>query len=103
MAPPKLTAEQRATALEKAARARRVRSEMKDLLKSGEVTFPALLERASTDELIDGMKVFAALSAMPGTGKIKAKRMMEELNIAANRRIRGLGERQRAALLDEFP
>jgi hypothetical protein len=39
---------------------------------------------------------------MPGTGKVKAKRMMEAMGIADNRRIRGLGDRQRAALLSEF-
>ena len=102
MAPPKLTAEQRAAALEKAARARRVRAEMKELLKTGSISFPGLLERAANDELIAGMKVSAVLAAMPGTGKVKAKRLMETMGIAENRRIRGLGERQRAALLDEF-
>jgi hypothetical protein len=39
---------------------------------------------------------------MPGPGKIKAKRMMETLGIAENRRIRGLGDKQREALLAEF-
>ena len=102
MAPPKLTAQQRAAALEKAAKARRARAEMKELLKTGSVSFPKLLERAEEDEFIAGMKVNAVLSSMPGTGKIKAKRLMETLGIADNRRIRGLGERQRAALLDEF-
>lgn len=102
MAPPKLTAEQRAAALEKAAKARRARAEMKELLKTGSISFPKLLETAEADELIAGMKVSAVLSSMPGTGKIKAKRMMETLGIADNRRIRGLGERQRAALLEEF-
>ncbi len=102
MAPPILTAEQRAAALEKAALARRVRAEMKELLKTGSISFPALLDRAAADELIAGMKVNAVIASMPGTGKIKAKRMMESLGIAENRRIRGLGARQRAALLEEF-
>lgn len=102
MAPPKLTPEQRAAALEKAAQARRARAEMKELLKTGSITFPGLLSRADDDDLIAGMKVYAVLAAMPGTGKIKAKRLMESMGIAENRRIRGLGERQRAALLDEF-
>jgi hypothetical protein len=39
---------------------------------------------------------------MPGTGKIKAKRLMEELGIAENRRIRGLGAKQKEALIAEF-
>jgi hypothetical protein len=35
-------------------------------------------------------------------GKIKSIRLMEELGIADNRRIRGLGARQRQALLEHF-
>ena len=79
-----------------------MRAEIKELLKTGSITFPELLERAETDELISGIKVAAVLSSMPGTGKIKAKRMMEAHGIAENRRIRGLGERQRERLLAEF-
>ncbi len=68
----------------------------------GTLTLPELFERAESDDLIGGIKVAAVLSSMPGTGKVKAKRLMEALGIADNRRVRGLGERQRAALLDEF-
>ncbi|MFQ5966277.1 MAG: integration host factor, actinobacterial type [Acidimicrobiia bacterium] len=102
MAPPELTAEQRAAALRKAAAARRERAEVKELLKTGAITFPELLERADTDEIIAGMKVAAVLPSMPGIGKVKGKRMMEELGIAENRRLRGLGDRQRAALLENL-
>jgi hypothetical protein len=35
-------------------------------------------------------------------GKVKAMRMMESVGIADNRRLRGLGDRQREALLKEF-
>lgn len=100
MAPPKLTKEQREAALAKAAEARRVRAEVKELLKIGSITFEELLERAATDELIAGMKVASVLPSLPGMGKVKAKRMMESHGIADNRRIRGLGDRQRAALLE---
>jgi hypothetical protein len=100
--PPKLTAEQRKAALEKAARARRVRAEVKELLKTGSLTLPQLFERADRDELVAGLKVESLIAAMPGTGKIKAKRMMETLGIAENRRIRGLGDRQKEALIEEY-
>ena len=102
MQPPQLSEEQRAAALARAAEARRVRAETKELLKTGTLTFAELLKRAAEDELIGGIKVAALLSSMPGTGKVKAKRLMEKHEIADNRRLRGLGERQRAALLDEF-
>lgn len=52
--------------------------------------------------VVGGMKVYAALSSLPGIGKVKAKRLMESHAIADSRRLRGLGQRQRAALLEEF-
>lgn len=102
MAPPQLTAEQRAQALEKAAMVRRKRAEVKQLLKTGSMSLPELLDHADSDPMVAGIKVSAVLASMPRTGKVKSKRLMERLSIAENRRIRGLGERQRAALLKEF-
>ncbi len=99
---PELSEEQRRAALAKAAEARRVRAELKALLKMGSVTFAELLERAETDRIVAGMKVGSVLSAMPSTGKVKAMRIMEAHAIADNRRLRGLGDRQRAALLELF-
>lgn len=100
--PPKLTDEQRRAALAKAAEARRVRAEVKELLKTGSLRISELLQRAESDELIAGLKVESLIASMPGTGKIKAKRMMESLGIAENRRIRGLGDKQKEALIAEF-
>ena len=42
-------------------------------------------------------------SASPGVGKVKARRTMDEIGIADTRRVRGLGEQQRKALLAAFP
>jgi hypothetical protein len=100
--PPKLTDEQRKQALARAAEARRVRAEAKELLKTGSMTLAELFANAEDDELIAGLKVEALIASMPGTGKIKAKRLMESIGIAENRRIRGLGDKQKAALLSEF-
>lgn len=102
MAPPELSKEQRAEALAKAAEARRVRAEVKQLLKTGSLSLPELLDRAENDPILAGMKVYSVLASLPGTGKVKAKRLMEGHGIAESRRIRGLGQRQRAALLSEF-
>lgn len=102
MQPPQLSDDQRAQALARAAEARRIRAEVKELLKTGSLTFRELLERADSDDLIGGLKVESVLASMPGTGKVKAKRMMEAHGIADNRRLRGLGDKQRAALLSEF-
>lgn len=102
MPPPELTDAQRAAALAKAAEVRRVRAEIKELLKIGSIDFPELLQRAEEDEVVAGMKIASVLPSLPGLGKVKAKRLMEELKIADNRRLRGLGDRQRAALLERL-
>ncbi|MEE9297941.1 MAG: integration host factor, actinobacterial type [Acidimicrobiia bacterium] len=99
--PPKLTPEQRAAALAKAAEARRVRAEMREALRSGEMTLADALDR-SGDDLLGGTKVKAVLTALPGLGKVKSHRLMEQLGIAENRRLRGLGRKQREALLAEL-
>ena len=75
---------------------------MKELLRTGSMTLPEVLERAETDEIVAGTKVYAVLVALPGLGKVKAARVMEDLGIAENRRLRGLGTRQKAALLEMF-
>lgn len=100
--PPKLTDEQRKAALAKAAEARRVRAEVKELLKTGSMRITDLFDRAESDDLVAGLKVESLIASMPGTGKIKAKRMMESIGIAENRRIRGLGANQKEALIAEF-
>ena len=98
--PPSLTPEQRQAALEKAARARRERAEIKDHLKSGRVTLKELLVKAESDEIVGKMKVLAVLESLPGTGKVKARRLMEQVGISEARRLQGLGAKQREALLE---
>lgn len=99
---PKLTDEQRKEALAKAAEARKARAELKEKLKRGGTSLKEVLDQAQNDEIIGKTKVSALLEAMPKVGKVKAKEIMEELEIAQTRRLRGLGERQRRALLERF-
>ncbi|HVN51984.1 MAG TPA: integration host factor, actinobacterial type [Acidimicrobiales bacterium] len=101
--PPALSDEQRQAALEKAALARRTRAELKERLKMGSVTLGELLDQAEGDEIIAKMKVVAVLESLPGVGKVKARRTMEEIGISETRRVRGLGAQQREALLKAFP
>jgi hypothetical protein len=100
--PPQLSPEQRQAALEKAAAARRARAELKERLKMGSLTLSELLDEAERDETVGKTKVLAVLEALPGVGKVKARRAMEEIGIAETRRLRGLGKEQRKALLDAF-
>jgi hypothetical protein len=102
-APPSLTPEQRQAALAKAAAARRERAELKDRLKMGTVNLKELFAQSETNEVVGKMKILAVLESLPGVGKVKARRTMEEIGISETRRVRGLGDQQRAKLLDTFP
>lgn len=101
--PPELSPDQRQAALAKAGEARRLRAELKDKLKMGSTSLPELFDMAGTDETVGKMKVLTVLESLPGLGKVKARRLMEDLGISESRRIRGLGGQQRDALLKRFP
>lgn len=99
--PPPLTEEQRKQALEKAAIARRKRAELKEQLKSGATSLKDLLERTG-DEIVGKMKVATVLESLPGVGRVRARKLMERLDISDTRRMRGLGAKQKENLLTEF-
>jgi hypothetical protein len=99
---PSLTPEQRSAALEKAAAARRARADLKVRLKSSGTRLDEVLADGDSDAVIGKMRVVAVLEAMPGVGKVRAQRIMERLEISPSRRVRGLGVKQRQALVREF-
>jgi hypothetical protein len=100
--PPALTADQRQAALEKAAVARRMRAELKEKLKMGSVSLGELLQQADVDDVVGKMKVIAVLESLPGLGKVKARRLMDEIGISETRRLHGLGEQQRKRLFEKL-
>jgi hypothetical protein len=100
--PPSLTPEQRRAALDKAAAARKKRAEIKEQLKERRLTLEELFERGEHDEVLGKLKVVSMLESMPQTGKVKARRLMKELDISESRRLRGLGPNQKRKLLDHF-
>lgn len=99
---PTLSDEQRRAALEKAAEIRKARSELKEQLKSGKTTLTTVLHRAESEEMVGKLRVSELLQAMPGIGKVKAVQIMDRLKISETRRLRGLGNQQRRALIEEF-
>lgn len=100
--PPSLSPEERTAALAKAAAARRRRAEVKEQLKVGALSLSELFAQAANDETLAKLKVLSMLESMPQTGKVKARRIMSELDISESRRVRGLGENQRRRLLERF-
>ena len=99
--PPQLTPEQRAQALVKAAQVRTARAEIKARLKMGSLTLVELLDQATGDDVAGKLKVISVLESLPGVGKVKARRLMEQIGIAETRRLQGLGANQRAELVRE--
>ena len=102
MALPSLTPEQRAAALAKAAEARRERAEVKNRLKHSGASLTEVLKEGEKNDVVGKMKVSALLESLPGVGKVRAAQIMERIGIAENRRVRGLGANQIAALEREF-
>jgi ribosomal protein S13 len=68
----------------------------------GSLTLRELFEQADRDETLAKLKVVSVLESLPGVGKVRARRLMEELDISESRRLRGLGRNQREALLGRF-
>jgi hypothetical protein len=100
--PPALSPEQRQAALDKAGAARRQRAELKEKLKMGSMSLKELLAQADSDDVVGKMKMVAVLESLPGLGKVKARRLMEEVGISETRRVQGLGANQRANLFEKL-
>lgn len=95
-----LTEEQRAAAREKAKKARVIRAEIKEVVKNKQITISEVLQRAETDEAVARLKVTDLLTSLPGVGEVRTENILKDLNIAASRRLRGLGIHQRRALIN---
>ncbi len=57
---------------------------------------------ASDESSVGKLKVVSMLESLPGVGKVKARKIMEDIGIADNRKVQGLGTQQRKALLEQF-
>ena len=98
---PQLSQDERIAALEKAKAARAKRAEIREELKAGKLSLEQVIDRKD-DEVVGRMRVSVLIETLPGYGKAKAEKIMDELKIAKTRRLRGLGERQKAALLERL-
>jgi hypothetical protein len=96
---PPLDDDARRRALLGAAEARRVRADWKLRLARGESGLAELMDAAACDPAVGKMKVVDALGALPGIGPRGVERILDACAIAPSRRLKGLGVRQREALL----
>ncbi|HEY3374319.1 MAG TPA: integration host factor, actinobacterial type [Candidatus Aquicultor sp.] len=95
---PKLTEEQRAEALKKAAEARQKRAELRKKLKGGEVNVKDIINKTD-DPIVSRMKVSSLLESLPGIGKARAQKIMQDAGISPTRRVQGLGSKQKEILI----
>jgi hypothetical protein len=102
MSVPVRSDEQRAHALAAALASRQERARLRTALKARELTAVDVIEGAPGNPLWSGVRVSWLLECVPGIGSVRAERIMASLQIAPSRRVQGLGDRQRAALVDEL-
>ncbi|HCG99227.1 MAG: integration host factor [Candidatus Aquicultor primus] len=95
---PKLTEEQRQDALKKAAEARQKRAELRKQLKNGDVNVKDIISKTD-DPIVSRMKVSSLLESLPGIGKARAQKIMQEAGISPTRRVQGLGSKQKEILI----
>ncbi|MDI7246031.1 MAG: integration host factor, actinobacterial type [Bacillota bacterium] len=98
MALPELSAEQKRAALKKAQEMRSKRAQIRESLKQGTLTLEKILT-GPDDNVISRMRVAYLLESLPRIGRVRSRKIMEEIGIHESRRVQGLGARQKEALL----
>ncbi|MGO1523670.1 MAG: integration host factor, actinobacterial type [Nesterenkonia sp.] len=102
MALRELTQTERDSARQKALEARAERAEVKKGFGAGALSFQQVLAAADRSEAVARMKAVELLESVPGVGRVTATRILEELHVSLNRRLGGLGVKQRRALTDRL-
>lgn len=89
----------------KSAEVRARRKAFREMLKQkGQLSTAEILNIMNENRgYIQSMRVEYLLKSLPGIGPVKAGRIMDELEISRSRRIRGLGARQKRALVELLP
>lgn len=83
-----------------AAGIRDARAEVIAAIRSGERGYLEVLSAA--DPAVGRIKVVAVLENLPQLGKVAARRVLDDLGIAGDCRVRELTDAQRTALLDRL-
>lgn len=92
---PQLTPEERFAASQKAIETRKARMRLKREMKDGKLSVAEAIKMP----VMQRMKVYEFLRAIPGIGTNRAKEFMLNNSIADNRRVGGLSEHRRAQII----
>lgn len=98
---PKLTLEEKKQALKKAQQVRSQRAKIRQDLKAGRTGIREILEQVDND-VVAKMRVAYLLESLPRIGKVRTRKIMNEIGIDETRRVQGLGSRQKQALIERF-
>jgi len=98
---PQLSIEEKRMALKKAQRVRSERAKIRQELKAGKKSIRDILEKVDND-VIAKMRVAYLLESLPRIGKVRTRKIMNEIGIDETRRIQGLGVRQKQALIQRL-
>ncbi|NLY74938.1 MAG: integration host factor [Firmicutes bacterium] len=101
MALPKLSLEEKRKALKKAQEVRSKRAKIRQNLKKGKTTIREVLNNIN-DDVVAKMRVVYLLESLPRIGKVKTRKIMSDIGIDETRRIQGLGNRQKQALIERL-
>ncbi len=88
MALPKLSLEEKRRALKKAQEVRSKRAKIRQNLKNGKTTIREVLANIN-DDVVAKMRVVYLLESLPRIGKVKTKKIMNDIGIDETRRIQG--------------
>lgn len=91
---------EREAALELAGRIRRTRESLVEKVRAGSVELRQILD--SEDPLIRTIKVVTVIENLPGLGKVKARRILDEVGVSPNLKIEHLDSDRRSDLLDRL-
>jgi len=103
MALPEISREKKEKSLEKARLVKFKRSEIKKLLKKDFLNIKELISKDSVFyEYTANMKIIDIIVALPGTGIVKARKILKMLNISEKKTLAGLGSNQIKSFKDFF-
>ncbi len=103
MSPPSgITGAQRRAVIEKARLIRKEMTEAQMCLASASLSLAAALNTTNPDAAVNRLYVVKVLESVPGVGKVRARRVMSDIGIAAKSRVLELEPSQRAKLLKEL-
>jgi len=89
--------------LDKARQVRKKRAEIKNLLKKGKLDIKSLFKGEEPfREYVINMKVINLVSALPGNGKVNALKILKDLKISPNKKVGGLGNKQKGSFYKFF-